>query len=160
MSKLKLAFSGRRNVKDENLGPFIRVNLNNGNVKISHDVVEALGLSIGDNINFTELEGTVYVAQEDRGFKIGKGFTTTSGTIAATFSKAFEDKLKDAGVVYVLVDTENPMEATTETDEGEEVDITVYEVTFKSAEKQKANKRRDKGEEAEAEEETEEEELV
>lgn len=155
--KLKLTFTGRRSGRHEEDGPYVRVHLVNGNTKLSPEVVEALSLAVGDTINFTELDGTVYMGQENRGFKLGKGFTTTATTISDTFADAFKDKIKDGdNVVYAVIDLENPIEAETEGKDGP-IDIVVYEAEFKYSEQYRSLKKKKKTATAEAEDEDEDE---
>jgi hypothetical protein len=114
MGKLQLTFSGRRTNQEEQLGAFIRVNLNNGNTIISKSVVDALGLQPKSKLNVAKFGDTLYFGENAiAGYALDKNCkSTTSQTLANEVKAAFKDEIgEDHAVVILAVDVENVEEA-------------------------------------------------
>lgn len=115
MERLQLTFSGRRTNQESDSGPFVRVNVTNGNIKISPSVINALGLQAKDKINIVCVDkGEAYLAQNDLGSTLSPENTTTSATHAANLKECFRDQLGDNGVLILSVDTDNVIPAADE----------------------------------------------
>lgn len=155
MGNLKLTFSGRRSVSNDDLGDYMRVNTKNGNVKLAKSVISKLGFQLKDKLNVSFFEGVGYLAQEDRGFTLGDNDGFSAVTMGSDFASNYAKQMGDNTVVYVTVDTENPIEADTEDADGKPVTMTVYPLEFLKAEPAKKSTRGGSEEEEEEEEEEE-----
>lgn len=131
MGKLQLTFSGRRTNQEDELGAFIKVNLNNGNTIVSPSVVQALGLKPKSKLNVAVFGDDMYFGENQvAGYALDKKCkSTTSMSLAKEIAFQFKDEIGDNEVVILNADIENIQPA--EDQEGN--DINVVQLSFLKA---------------------------